>query len=169
MTPSFMLCPLLAGWLLAACTSAQSSVEHHDAGPIDGSEVGTGSDTGTSLFPSQLPDDFRCDPTLDSIREGIFVTSCSFYTCHDNVDAAWGLHLTYDVEPLARELIDQPAGSCTGWKLVVPGAPEKSLLYNKVSNATPACGERMPRGAVPLPDDALDCIRGWIAGLSRDN
>jgi len=42
--------------------------------------------------------------------------------------------------------------------------PTRALLWNKVTQAQPACGERV-RGVEPLPDVALECIRGWIEQL----
>lgn len=102
---------------------------------------------------------------LASIRTTIFETSCAWDTCHGGNDAAWGLRLIDDDQRVADGLVGVSAGSCKGWKLVVPGDPEASFLYNKIASREPACGERMPRGVEPLPPEALGCIRGWIAGL----
>jgi hypothetical protein len=38
-------------------------------------------------------------------------------------------------------------------------------VWNKITHEKPACGQRMPFGFEPLPDTALDCIRGWIEQL----
>jgi hypothetical protein len=53
---------------------------------------------------------------------------------------------------------------CGGMKLVAPGDPEHSLLYLKVSLATPPCGVRMPDAASPLDGAEVDAIRAWIEG-----
>lgn len=56
---------------------------------------------------------------------------------------------------------------CGGMMLVVPGDPEQSLLYLKVSMDKPPCGNRMPslgpQGA-PLDPAHVELIRAWIAG-----
>jgi hypothetical protein len=159
----WLLAPLL---VLSACTlqsSGEPASGNADAAPDAATEDG-----GPDLYPSQIPPDFHCEPTLDSIRDGIFVSSCGFGTCHGEVDSAWGLFLTIETQKITGELINQPAGSCRGWSLVVPGDPASSFLWNKITEKTPACGERMPRGTEPLPEVALDCIRTWITNLSPD-
>jgi hypothetical protein len=55
-----------------------------------------------------------------------------------------------------------------GAQLVVPGHPESSLLYQKLS-AAPPCGDRMPQGATPLTDAQLEMVRSWIAAGALDN
>jgi hypothetical protein len=49
-----------------------------------------------------------------------------------------------------------------GARLVVPGDPNASLLYLKLS-AAPACGDRMPQGASPLTAAQVEMVRSWIA------
>ena len=116
------------------------------------------------LWPSQIPPDFQCEPTLDSIAAGIFRTSCGFEYCHGRT-AVWGLYLIADTQGVYDLLVNAPAVSCVGWTLVTPGDPEHSFIWNKVTQAKPACGDRMPFGFEPLPDAALECIRGWIEQL----
>ncbi|HVU03881.1 MAG TPA: hypothetical protein VHE30_19115 [Polyangiaceae bacterium] len=136
----------------AGCTSSSSTVARSTEA---GTEAG-------SLYPSQLPPDFHCDPTLESVRETIFLTSCKWDSCHGDNNAQWGLNLVTDVATVESELVGVPAATCNGWNRVTKGDPEHSLLFNKVSQRVPACGERMPWGVVPLPPEALDCIEGWI-------
>jgi hypothetical protein len=57
---------------------------------------------------------------------------------------------------------------CEGAELVVPGQPEMSLLYQKVSG-TPPCGSRMPLGAGALPDNQVEMIRSWIAAGAKND
>lgn len=50
---------------------------------------------------------------------------------------------------------------------VVPGQPDQSLLYLKLSHAAP-CGDDMPVG-LPLPDTKVDLVKRWIlAGAKND-
>ena len=165
---------LLASTLCGGCGESNSRAEakEPDSGSdsglpsgghgADGGEADSG---GPSLFPSQLPGDFACQPTMTSIRTTIFETSCGWDTCHGDNDAAWGLRLVGDDDRVAEGMIDVSAGTCDGWDLVAPGDAEASYLYNKLAEREPACGEPMPRGVEPLPEEALQCIRGWIESL----
>jgi hypothetical protein len=105
-----------------------------------------------------------CEPNLPSIQANIFAIACSFEYCH-GASAAAGLWLL-DPDP-ERELVQAASVDCPGFVLVEPGSPENSLLYQKVTSDHPPCRtERMPYGKGRLPDAAIDCMRGWIEGLS---
>ena len=57
-----------------------------------------------------------------------------------------------------------PPDSCGGI-LVVPGHPEMSYLYLKLSKPTPCYGMQMPIGEFasnPLPDCVVAIVRAWI-------
>ena len=56
----------------------------------------------------------------------------------------------------------------TGMMLVVPGDPDNSLLYLKLTTAP--CGDAMPpTGSGALPADAIELVRQWIlAGAKKD-
>jgi len=57
---------------------------------------------------------------------------------------------------------------CTGKTYVTKGSPEQSLLYDKIANATPACGTRMPPGDT-LSAAEIETVRSWImAGAPND-
>jgi hypothetical protein len=63
------------------------------------------------------------------------------------------------------------AGSkCGGKTYVAAGAPDTSLLLEKVG-AAPSCGAPMPLGSSfkPLSAAELDTIRGWIAAGAPNN
>jgi len=137
----------------------------HAAAPADGAAGGPALDAPAELA-SRLPPDFRCDPTLASIRDGIFVTSCNFDYCHGSIAYAYDLWLTADLPALSKELVGVAAKSCKGQTRVVAGDPDRSYLWHKIADARPACGARMPHGLSPLPQVALDCVRGWIASLA---
>jgi hypothetical protein len=51
---------------------------------------------------------------------------------------------------------------CAGKTYVVPGKPDESLMYDKVSKAKPSCGVRMPASGVVLEDTEIATIRAWI-------
>lgn len=57
---------------------------------------------------------------------------------------------------------------CMSKTLVVPGQPEMSLLYQKLS-AAPPCGSRMPLGGTGFSDAQLEMIRSWIAAGAKND
>ncbi len=62
------------------------------------------------------------------------------------------------------------ACAANGGTRVVAGNAMMSLLYNKVSVATPRCGARMPRApAAPLPMGDIALIRSWINAGALNN
>jgi hypothetical protein len=138
----------------AGCTGSKSAAPD----PADAGDSG-------GLYPSQLPADFHCEPTLASIRESIFLTSCGWDSCHGENNQSMGLKLVANVDQLSNELVGAAAVGCSTWTRVVPGDLEHSYLWNKVTKHPPVCGDRMPWGVVPLPPPALDCIQQWIQGL----
>jgi hypothetical protein len=59
--------------------------------------------------------------------------------------------------------------TCGGKTYVVPGKPDDSLLYDKVSKATPVCGLRMPASGVTLDDPEIATIKAWIMAGAPNN
>lgn len=108
-----------------------------------------------------------CEPTFESLRETIFAVGCNWEYCHGEQAPSGDLWLLApDAE---RRLVNAAAVACAGWVLVVPGEPERSLLFRKLGAGEQPCGrERMPMWMPPLPPHALDCVRGWIESLPRD-
>ncbi|MDP9149433.1 MAG: hypothetical protein M3O36_05775 [Myxococcota bacterium] len=102
----------------------------------------------------------------------IITTSC--LPCHATGGGATGGMLDMSTQATAyTNLVGKTAAgsacAATGGTRVVPGMATASLLYNKVSVATPRCGMRMPRGAAPLPAADVMLIRSWInAGALND-
>jgi hypothetical protein len=107
-----------------------------------------------------------CEPTSASLASDVFGRSCWWSTCHGPGTPAWELDLTEESRLLAT--IGARAGGCAGWLLVSPGKPEESLLYRKLADEEPPCGERMPWGVGVLPGHALECVRAWIESLAPD-
>ena len=115
--------------------------------------------------PFPLPD-ISCEPNLDSIQSGIFAKACSSFTCHSA--NGFAAALVFEGTDARQELVNVDSVDCVGWKRVVPGAPEQSLLWNKLSLDSPACGERMPWLYERMPAHALECIRQWIVLLPSE-
>jgi hypothetical protein len=115
----------------------------------------------------------------DSV-EAIF-NSAGCTSCHDVTGPGWnstggnndtGLALTYD--SAFSDLVNkntyerQIAIYCTSpdsipLYRVRPGSPDSSFLYHKISEDTPACGDRMPAGGYPpLTEAQIAVIKKWI-------
>jgi hypothetical protein len=102
-----------------------------------------------------------CSPDLASIQEAIFARSCSQGGCHGPNEPAAGLDLTQ--ADLAARLVEAAASTCER-TLVVPAAPEQSFLFEKISAATPSCGQPMPPSG-SLGAAEIECVRQWILGM----
>src|SRR5688572_11112542 len=81
--------------------------------------------------------EYECDASLAALQSGIFKRGCALIICHTSAGYAGSLDLV-DTDPRA-ELVDADSVVCQGWKRVVPGSPETSLLWNKLALDTPAC------------------------------
>ncbi len=75
------------------------------------------------------------------------------FDCHDGETRKGGLAL--DTYHAAHQLTD------SGEKLLMPGAPEKSLLLRLVTAGNPK--ERMPPKGKPLRPEEIETLRAWIA------
>ena len=102
-----------------------------------------------------------CEPTLASIQANIFAPSCARSGCHAASSPAGGLDLASS--GVEARLVDQSSSTCTGL-LVASGSPETSVLFEKLSAATPSCGVRMPVGG-SLTAAEIACVGAWIASL----
>jgi hypothetical protein len=112
-------------------------------------------------------------PTLASLRAGIFRVGCSFNACHGGPVGQAGLNL--EAEDLYTELITHPVEAGTDLQLIEPGDPERSWLYQRISNCEPtdASGEVVPNmpfnSPVLLKDGLIAAVREWIAAGAHDN
>lgn len=95
-------------------------------------------------------------PTFAEVYNDVLhAHGCAGSYCH----AGEGAQATYS------DLVGKPATGmgCEGQVLVVPGDPEHSLVYLKVTMTQPPCGKQMPMGGAPLPADQVEMLRAWIA------
>jgi hypothetical protein len=112
--------------------------------------------------------------------------SCTSDFCHYN-----GVGIRYSALDLSSQvvaywsLVDQPCAgpSCSEMGTrVLPGQPNDSILYLKVSQTMPPCGTRMPAdtatlvntqttvfSGTPLTDDLQTLIYNWIQDGALDN
>ena len=68
-------------------------------------------------------------------------------------------HDTFGDSDLYTNLINGESG---GYSYVVPGSPEDSLLYLKVSESSPPVGDPMPISYDLSSDEELEAIASWI-------
>jgi hypothetical protein len=95
---------------------------------------------------------------------------CSF--CHSlpsNEKSNGSFSVGSDQASAYQALVGKASTSakCGGRTLVAPGNPDESLLLLKVT--TPPCGDHMPLGGSPLPEDQVEMIRSWIAAGAKDD
>ncbi len=120
--------------------------------------LGAGLSSGCTEKP---PDDLRnCDVPA------IFASSCNGTGCHGSKYNRGNLDL---VSPGVDQRLFHVTSTkeCGERKLVVPGHPEQSLLYNKISEDDPLCGDAMPIGPA-LSKSELACIRDYIERAGTD-
>lgn len=126
------------------------------------------------------------DPTFENVHKEVLLTSCAFSSCHGERSPAANLDLT-TVDSCAK-LVWKDSCVRKDRSRVVPGSPEDSYLYSKVTGTdlgTPAtAGDCAPKGDLPthmpptekLPADKVELIRAWIdigapcrAGVEKDS
>jgi len=105
---------------------------------------------------------------LSTDVQPIFTARCALSGCHDSATRRAGLDLSEG--NAYTNLVNVNSSQNASWKRVVPGSPQESLLYLKVSQDSPPVGGRMP----PPPRSALtaeqqDKIRDWILQGAQNN
>lgn len=95
-------------------------------------------------------------PTLAKDVQPILTANCAKAGCHA------GAVFPNLSEGKTAASITNKSNDCAGDKVVTPGSPKKSSLYNKIEGTS--CGQRMPKGAAPLPDAQIKTIEDWITG-----
>ncbi len=66
-------------------------------------------------------------------------------------------------------LYNRTATENKAYKRVLPGNADSSLIYLKISMATPPSGARMPRNGTPLPDAQIALFKSWINAGAKNN
>ncbi|MDX2170726.1 MAG: hypothetical protein SF182_26885 [Deltaproteobacteria bacterium] len=105
--------------------------------------------------------------TFEAIQKVIFENrGCTSVACHDSTTKSGGLDLSPEVA--YDNLLDQDATTVPGWKRLVPGQRDKSLLFvNVAARVDPAHYTAplrpMPLGALPgLSENELEALRRWV-------
>ncbi len=108
----------------------------------------------TGVLCAQEPVDFEAD------IQPLFSASCAGGACHLG-------QRTSGVELTSWETTMSSVGRAYGAWVVVPFAAAASPLYDKISNAAPAHGARMPLGRPPLDAVDIELVARWIDAGAR--
>lgn len=73
-----------------------------------------------------------------------------------------GIPWDFREETAFDDIVEQSSSQDGSLTLVVPGDPDSSLLFLKVSTESPPVGSMMPLGGPPLADSEVALIRAWI-------
>lgn len=110
---------------------------------------------------SELSSDIRnCDV------QSLFSANCAGAVCHSAGSAQGDLDLT---SPGVDQRLFHINGTdaCGNEKLIDPGHPSSSLLFEKVTESSPSCGEPMPPSG-SLTDNEIACLRDYIERAGID-
>ncbi|WP_438008672.1 hypothetical protein WME89_08200 [Sorangium sp. So ce321] len=117
----------------------------------------TGGDPATTTTATTGGGPTGCDDA-----PALVTAKCANAGCHDANSKQAGLSLAAGWENTVR---GQASACGGGASVLVPGDPDGSTLYTKVT-PTPTCNNRMPLGAQPLSDTEIACIHDFIAALA---
>jgi len=123
-------------------------------------------------------------PAADSFTKvypEVIAKTCSSDYCH-NISVNTPLDMSSKVRAY-WSLVDQPCSgsNCYGQGTrVIPGQPENSIMYQKLSATTVQCGLQMPldtdmflkgtlQFSAALPQPQQDLIRNWIQDGAQNN
>ncbi|CAN93087.1 hypothetical protein predicted by Glimmer/Critica [Sorangium cellulosum So ce56] len=94
--------------------------------------------------------------------QALVMARCATSGCHDAESKQSGLSLAAGWETAVAA--QNASAPCGGGPLLVPGDPDASLIYVKVTD-DPTCNNRMPLGPM-LNADEMKCLYDYIAALS---
>jgi len=110
----------------------------------------------------------------------ILETNCTFSSCHDSDNPVSGLDFTAPDANIHAQLVNaNPQNSmaaAAGLKLVDPGYPQRSYLYQKInyglhadSALDPSMGGGMPTGGNAMDPEDIELVRQWIYYGAKSN
>ncbi|MFT3770390.1 MAG: hypothetical protein QM820_33600 [Minicystis sp.] len=127
----------------------------------DGAGGGGGGSGGSGVTSSGLESPSFAEVYAKIIEPG----GCASDYCHGHGDLVLHDQATAYASLVGKATTQE---GCGGAVRVVPGAPEGSVFYLKLSEEKPACGSRMPIGKEPFGEAELSLVRAWIAGGARE-
>ncbi|MBD3347985.1 MAG: hypothetical protein GF400_02165 [Candidatus Eisenbacteria bacterium] len=144
-----------------AATSQKEPDDTKDAGAARAKSEGGEAGRETEEEPGEPAGETGKGPAVPGGIRAIMAGRC--VSCH-GANGAAGLDLSED--RLAASLIDVVSTEVDSLALVEPGDPDASYLVIKVRGDEGMIGRMMPLGGKPLPDEDIDELVTWIAGLA---
>lgn len=98
------------------------------------------------------------------IQSRLLTPSCAYSGCHDgNHPPYLSLQTGLAYNNLLHAKVQNSVADTIYKALVVPGEPDSSFLYIKITAPIAGEGDRMPDRLTKLPQNEIDAIRSWIA------
>lgn len=148
--------------------------------------VGILSSGCSALDPSPASTATPAPNSFTAVYRTTIAQTCANDYCHEN-----GVGIRYSALDMSSQvyaywnLVGQPCmgPSCSEMGTrVIPGQPDQSMLYLKVSQTSPPCGSQMPAdpmtltasgtsvfSGTALPDDQQQLIHDWILDGAKNN
>ena len=129
-----------------------------DDAPPAGEDDGPGDDDGTDDEPDQNGEAV----TFVADIQPILNERC--INCHAPGAFAQMVGIPWDFreDTAFDDLVNRVSSQDADFTLVVPGDPDSSLMFLKISSESPPVGEMMPLGGPPLTDGEVQLIRAWV-------
>jgi hypothetical protein len=107
---------------------------------------------------------YECPATTAEIQEKLLAPTCGLAGCHAAMAPALSLDL---MSPgLEQRISNAPSNGCGDKTIVVPGDPGRSYMFEKLEQASPVCGDRMPLQLAPLSAEQIACLKSWVSSIS---
>lgn len=132
--------------------------------------AGAGADAGSAASADVAA--CTVEPHLKTLEVQYFANSCALSHCHDTASPLQGnldLSMGKSFQSLVNVAAFQANAAKEGKILVVPGHPEESFLYEKLTATTD--GVLMPYGAAAPydPDCSVAMVKKWIENGALDD
>lgn len=154
---------LLCVGLLVAC--GDSFTEN----VIPPDEMDTFNPFDTITYPDEMVPDIEVDSTsFLGLHTYIFSRSCNQPACHDGtfepdfrtVQSAYN---TLVLHPPKKNFASNPLPY-----RVMPGNPQESMMYRRITEHNPPNFEQMPSSGIPLEDHLIANVKTWIENGAKD-
>jgi hypothetical protein len=145
---------------------------HRSLGSLCGLLIVSTGAFGCSSSSPPAADGGPLSPTFTNVYQAILEPQCSLHHAAGAADS----FLTFETQANAYKTLVNVKASGPACGIVtpaetrvVPGSASTSLLYQKVSEATPPCGSQMPLNANPLSAANQALIEDWINAGAPNN
>ncbi len=136
-----------------------------DGSPSAGEDDGPGDDDGADDQPDSGGDEPDQDgEALTFVADIQPILNERCINCHAPGGFAQMVGIPWDFreDTAFDDLVNRISSQDADFTLVVPGDPDSSLMFLKVSSESPPVGEMMPLGGPPLTDSEVQLIRAWV-------